>query len=120
MIIWLASYPKSGNTLVRSMLSAYNFSNNGEFNFELLKNIKQFPSKEFFERKITSVEEASEMWVPIQKKIKDSKKIFFLKTHNVYGEYKGNNFTTPEFNLGTIKIKRPRLTLTAKTSIAMG
>jgi len=48
MIIWLASYPKSGNTLVRSMLSAYNFSNTGEFNFELLKNIKQFPNRNIF------------------------------------------------------------------------
>jgi len=43
MIIWLASYPKSGNTLIRSMLSAYFFSNDGIFNFELLNNIKQFP-----------------------------------------------------------------------------
>ena len=114
MIIWIASYPKSGNTWVRSLLSAYYFTQGGEFNFSLLKNIKQFPSKEFFERKITSVEEASEMWIPIQKKIKDSKKIFFLKTHNVYGAYKGNNFTTPEFTLGAINIVRdPRNVITS-------
>ena len=43
MIIWLASYPKSGNTLMRSMLSAYFFSKDGIFNFKLLDNIKQFP-----------------------------------------------------------------------------
>ena len=43
MIIWLASYPKSGNTLLRSMLSAYLFSQDGNFNFDLLDNIKQFP-----------------------------------------------------------------------------
>ena len=36
MIIWLASYPKSGNTLVRSMLSAYFFSQDGNYNFELI------------------------------------------------------------------------------------
>ena len=30
MIIWLASYPKSGNTFVRAFLSAYYFSENGE------------------------------------------------------------------------------------------
>ena len=41
MFIWLASYPKSGNTLVRSMLAAY-FSNDGVYNFDLIKNIKQF------------------------------------------------------------------------------
>ena len=49
MIIWLASYPKSGNTLVRSMLSAYFFSQDGNYNFELLKNIKQFPAINMFE-----------------------------------------------------------------------
>jgi len=49
MIIWLASYPKSGNTLLRSMLSAYLFSEDGVFNFQLLNNIKQFPAKHNFE-----------------------------------------------------------------------
>ena len=39
MIIWIASYPKSGNTWVRSFLSAYYFSADGKFNFELLKKI---------------------------------------------------------------------------------
>ena len=48
MIIWLASYPKSGNTLVRSMLSAYFFSQDGLYNFKLIKNIKQFPHGGFF------------------------------------------------------------------------
>ena len=31
MIVWLASYPKSGNTLLRSMLAAYLFSNDGNY-----------------------------------------------------------------------------------------
>ena len=43
MIIWLASYPKSGNTWVRSFLCHYMYGNNGNFNFELLNNIKKFP-----------------------------------------------------------------------------
>ena len=50
MIIWLASYPKSGNTLVRSLLSSYIFSKDGKFNFQLLKNIKQFPDKSLFKQ----------------------------------------------------------------------
>ena len=49
MIVWLASYPKSGNTLVRSMLAAYFFSENGIYNFNLIKNIKQFPNISLFE-----------------------------------------------------------------------
>ena len=47
MIIWIASYPKSGNTWVRSLLSAYFFTEDGEFNFNLLENIKKFPSEDF-------------------------------------------------------------------------
>ena len=38
MIIWIASYPKSGNTYIRSLLSAYYFSKSGEFEFDSLKN----------------------------------------------------------------------------------
>ena len=114
MIIWIASYPKCGNTWVRSLLSAYYFTKDGEFNFNLLKNIKQFPSKAFFETRVTSVEEASAMWIPIQKKIKETRKLYFLKTHNVYGAYKGNNFTTPEYTLGAINIVRdPRNVITS-------
>jgi len=50
MIIWLASYPKSGNTMLRSMLSAYFFSEDGKFNFNLLKNITQFPNVNIFRK----------------------------------------------------------------------
>ena len=54
MFIWLASYPKSGNTLVRSLLSFPHtfFSKDGIFNFELIKNIKQFPMQRTFFTKI--------------------------------------------------------------------
>ena len=48
MIIWLASYPKSGNTWVRSIISSLLYSNDGDFNFELIKKIKQFPEKKYF------------------------------------------------------------------------
>ena len=70
MIIWIASYPKSGNTWVRSFLSAYYFSSDGNFKFDLLKNIKQFPSKEFFNDKLPSVEDAAENWLVPQREIK--------------------------------------------------
>ena len=49
MIIWLASYPKSGNTWVRSLLSAYYYSKNGNFSFELLKNIDVYPQQKYFD-----------------------------------------------------------------------
>ena len=96
------------------MLSAYYFSKDGEFEFSLLKNIKQFPSIDFFQKNIDSVEEASANWIPIQKKIKETNKVYFLKTHNVFGSYKGNSFTSPEYTLGAINIVRdPRNVITS-------
>ena len=114
MIIWIASYPKSGNTWVRSLLASYYFSDDGKFDFNLLKNIKQFPSKNFFNKKIQSIDEAAKNWLIVQRRIQNTNKARFLKTHNVYGAYKGMHFTTPEFTLGAIIIVRdPRNVITS-------
>ena len=48
MIVWLASYPKSGNTWLRSMIGALLFSENGIFDFKYLKTIRQFPGDDHF------------------------------------------------------------------------
>ena len=69
MIIWLASYPKSGNTYVRAFLSAYYFSESGEFDFSQIAKIDQFPHEKFFKEKANNIYEASKQWVPIQKEI---------------------------------------------------
>ncbi len=114
MIIWLASYPKSGNTYIRAFLSAYYFSDNGEFDFSQILGIDQFPHEKFFKEKVNSISEASKQWVPIQREINKDKKIRFFKTHSVLGNYQGNQFTTPETTLGAIYIVRdPRNVLTS-------
>ena len=106
MIIWIASYPKSGNTYIRSFLSAYYFSKDGEFEFDLLKNIKQFPDNFFFDKELNNIEEAFKNYVPAQKKIFENKKATFLKSHNLLGLYKGHPFTIPEYTLGAIYVVR--------------
>ncbi|WP_428079079.1 sulfotransferase domain-containing protein [Candidatus Pelagibacter sp.] len=114
MIIWLASYPKSGNTFLRAFLSAYYFSSDGKFDFSLIDNIKQFPDKQFFNKKIDSAIEASKEWMLSQKKIISDKKIRFFKTHSCLGDYKGNVFTSFETSLGAIYIVRdPRNVFTS-------
>ena len=114
MIIWLASYPKSGNTYVRAFLSAYYFSGNGQFDFSQISNIDQFPHEKFFKQKVNSIGEASKQWVPIQREINKDKKIRFFKTHSFLGNYQGNEFTSPETTLGAIYIVRdPRNVLTS-------
>ena len=94
MIIWIASYPKSGNTWVRSLLSAYFFTEDGEFNFTLLENIKKFPSEDFISEKLQDPLEVSKYWRPVQEKMFKSKRIKFLKTHNCLMQLNNNKFTT--------------------------
>jgi len=114
MIIWLASYPKSGNTYVRAFLSAYYFSENGQFDFSQILNIEQFPHEKYFKQKVNGINEASKQWMPIQREINKNKKIKFFKTHSCLGNYQGNQFTSPETTLGAVYIVRdPRNVLTS-------
>ena len=114
MIIWLASYPKSGNTYVRAFLSAYYYSENGKFDFNQISNIDQFPHEKFFKQKVNNISDASKQWIPMQREINQNKKIKFFKTHSFLGNYQGNHFTTPETTLGAIYIVRdPRNVLTS-------
>ena len=114
MIIWLASYPKSGNTYVRAFLSAYYFSENGQFDFSQISNIDQFPHEKFFKQRVNSISEASKQWITIQREINKDKKIRFFKTHSFLGHYQNNEFTSPETTLGAVYIVRdPRNVLTS-------
>ena len=49
MIIWLASYPKSGNTWLRSFLTNYLNKRTSNFDFSLLDQIRRFPRKELYD-----------------------------------------------------------------------
>ena len=125
MIIWLASYPKSGNTLVRSLLSSYIFSKDGNFNFKLLRNIKQFPDNSLFKRIGVDTNNEQEMYknyINLQKLFYDKKSIRFLKTHScffngeIYGQGKKEEFkfTDGHNTLGVIYIVRdPRNVVTS-------
>jgi hypothetical protein len=111
MIIWLASYPKSGNTLVRSMLSAYNFSRTGEFNFQLLQNIKQFPNRTIFNYLGVDTSNKLEIvknYISAQEEInkRDGNSIRFVKTHSALQSINGYPFTNYKNSLGVIYIVR--------------
>ena len=117
MIIWLASYPKSGNTWLRSLIASYFYSNNGSFNFKLLDNIDQFPSPQFFknyEDPLSEPEATSNFWINEQEKINKEKKIRFLKTHNALCKINSNSFTDEKNTIGAIYIVRdPRNLITS-------
>ncbi len=114
MIIWISSYPKSGNTYIRSFLAAYYYSNNGKFQFDDLLKMEQFPNLKYSKFKTKSMEETSKNWIYNQKSFFDKEKLNFVKTHNTLVEYKGNKFTTKNETLAAIYIVRdPRNLITS-------
>ena len=116
MIIWIASYPKSGNTYLRSFLASYYYSNNGKFDFDQLLKIHQFPNIKFSKIKPTSKEEASRHWIFNQNNFFDKNRLNFVKTHNCLLPFKGNEFTSRNETLGAIYIVRdPRNIITSIT-----
>ena len=106
MIIWIPSYPKSGNTYLRSFLSSYYYSKDGKFDFNLLLNINQFPSLRYSNIKSYTYVDAAKNWINNQKKFFTKEKLFFLKTHNSLEEYFGYRFTKSSETLGAIYIVR--------------
>ena len=117
MIIWISSYPKSGNTYLRSFISSYFFSKKGKFDFDLLLNILQFPSIKFSKKKISSEAEACQSWIYNQQQFFSGDKLHFVKTHSSLNQYRGHNFTNKNLSLGAIYIVRdPRNLITSMTN----
>ena len=117
MIIWLASYPKSGNTLLRSILSAYFYSEEGNFGFNNLYKISQFPAIDHFLRLGVNVEDEKEVYknfINAQNLINEERKAKFFKTHSRLCQMYGSNFTDLKNTLGVIYIVRdPRNVVTS-------
>ncbi|MDA7689117.1 hypothetical protein N8777_02425 [Candidatus Pelagibacter sp.] len=85
MFVWLSSYPKSGNTLLRSMLAAYFFSKDGIYDFSLIRNIKQFPHGGLFIKMgidIKNHNETVKNYIKAQESFNKKDAVQFLKTHS--------------------------------------
>ena len=109
MFIWLASYPKSGNTFTRALIASYFFSKDGNFNFSLIKNILQFPDLGLFRRLGVDVKNEKEViknYVKVQESINVKKSVQFFKTHSYLFNIENNPFTDLNNSLGVVYIVR--------------
>lgn len=109
MIIWIASYPKSGNTWLRSIITSLLYTTDGIFDFKLIKKIKQFPTRNQFQeftKNFNDINEISKFWLLAQDKINLTEEIKFFKTHNLNCAINKNSFTNKSHTLGTIYVVR--------------
>ena len=109
MIIWLASYPKSGNTWVRHFLASLIYSNQGKVGLEKLGFIMQYPKRDQFEKLVTNLDDFNQIkknWINSQNLINSDNKLNIFKTHHVLCTLGKDNFTDKKNTLGAIYIVR--------------
>ena len=117
MIVWIASYPKSGNTWIRSFLYSLLYSNDHIPDLDKIDVIDQYPTKKYFKKFIknfNNFKEMSKYWDASQTELNLDRKIKFFKTHHMNCKITNNSFTKLENTLGVIHIVRdPRNVITS-------
>ena len=109
MIIWLASYPKSGNTWLRSFLINYLNKRTSNFDFSLLDQIRRFPRRELYDQLKINFNKFSEIvknWINMQEFINLKNEFTYLKTHNAMCTINNHPFTNSKNTIGIIYLVR--------------
>jgi hypothetical protein len=117
-ILWIASYPKSGNTLIRAIISSLFFSKEGNFDFNMLQNIpiiENVKNLNFVKnnqpndyKNIHKLEVIAKYWLEMQtkKNLGFEADFMFVKTHHALIKFFEQTFTTEENTLGIIYVVR--------------
>tara|TARA_B100000401_G_scaffold434824_1_gene375580 strand:- start:153 stop:1034 length:882 start_codon:yes stop_codon:yes gene_type:complete len=134
MIVWIASYPKSGNTWVRTIINQIIFNDlkKKDSVFDDLSRIRRYPSKIDMseipalpnsssfnnQQKKEIIDFTIKNWAISQKRINQNNKTNILKTHNMLCNLNldGKNYSFTDLNntIGVIPIVRdPRNVVTS-------
>ena len=112
-IVWIASYPKSGNTWMRYLLGNYFFNHNDKFDPNIISYLRKFDIddellkldvSEDFKKNPYNV---SKYWIKSQENLKIlNGNVAFFKTHNALVNINKNEFTNENLSLAIIHIVR--------------
>jgi len=113
MIIWLASYPKSGNTWLRMFLKSYFLKSDEKLSLEgsILDNFKAkgFPDQAILDHLKVDYYKFGEIvktWETLQDYINLNNRTNFVKTHNAMCTVGSYKFTTSKNTIGAIYLVR--------------
>ena len=115
-ILFIASYPKSGNTFMRAVISSLVYSSDGIFDFELFKRITLLDTNPFYDfvkkinkvdfLKLNKMEIASKYWRLAQEKHNELTENFIFKTHAANLAFENQGYTSIENCMGVIYLVR--------------
>ena len=107
MIVWISSYPKSGNTWIRLFLTSY-LNKNPNLSFKKIIGGDFPPVKLLKELNVDykRFNNLSKNWISVQDYLNLNGKLNFLKTHNALVTNEGTPFTNSENTLATIYVVR--------------
>ena len=117
-IFWLSSYPKSGNTLLRSILIPLFFTNDGIFDLKMISKIVQFEeeklvyeNRNIFKNDLEKIKNLNVFYkyiLELQKKniLNFNEDFKFFKSHSGNFGIAGHNFTKEENIRGYIYLVR--------------
>ena len=109
MIIWIASYPKSGNTWLRSFLTNYLNKCTSNYDLSLLDQIQKFPNQKLYDQLKVNINKFSEIvsnWINMQELINLKNELTYLKTHNAMCTINNYPFTNTKNTIGFIYLVR--------------
>ena len=115
-IFWIASYPKSGNTWMRAIITSFLFTKNGIFDFKLISYIPNFEKMSTFEfvkylnnddyNNLDDLKILSKYWIESQKRIKINGDFSFFKSHSANISLFNYPYTNDVASLGLIYLVR--------------
>ena len=113
-LIWISSYPKSGNTWVRYFLSNYFFNKEKiDHDFDILNKIDKFPPQKYLyklaekDKLLENAYSISQYWALTQENIVNTNEEFiFVKNHNALVSVEGKSLTDEKYSLAFIYIVR--------------